>query len=229
MAFSTSDTIQLGGVIVTLFAVLVALFKEKLWQWWNKPELGVRLNCKPPDCHICRTTLNDNLNRVQHDVGNWFYLRLWVSNKGKSAAENVQVLASRLLRATAPNNYIPQNDFLPLNLVWAHSNEIFRARIPGGMGRHCDLGHIADPKFKSMHRETKPGVPEEKTILCFALEAHPLTLVHLEPPGDYKLELIVAADNAEPIKKTVRIELTGDWFETEKEMFSRGVKLSLEP
>jgi len=42
-----------------------------------------------------------------------------------------------------------------------------------------------------------------------------------------KLELIVAADNAKPKKITVNIELTGDWFETEQQMFSRGVKVSI--
>jgi hypothetical protein len=64
--------------------------------------------------------------------------------------------------------------------------------------------------------------------LCLELEVRPLTLIHLLQPGEYKLELIVAADNVKPKRKIVSIELTGDWFETENEMFEKGVVLSID-
>jgi hypothetical protein len=228
MNMKTFEWIQLAGVGVTLLAVLVALFKDEIWRILRKPNLDITLKNQSPDCHISGTTWKEEGTGRQLSVGNWYYLRLWVCNKGKSPATNVQVFASKLLKATAPNNFIKIGDFLPMNLQWAHTKEIFRGCIAPDMGRHCDLGHIADPKFKAVHKETKPTVSDDKTILCLELEVRPLTLIHLLQPGEYKLELIVAADNVKPKRKIVSIGLTGDWFETENEMFEKGVVLSID-
>jgi hypothetical protein len=96
------------------------------------------------------------------------------------------------------------------------------------MGHHCDLGHIADPRLKHIHNEIRPDVPQDKTVFFLDLEVAPFTLIHLLQPGKYKLKLIIAADNCGPIKKALKIMHSGNWFDDEKDMFGKGVKLIIE-
>jgi hypothetical protein len=82
--------------------------------------------------------------------------------------------------------------------------------------------------LKDMHKETRPDVPDDKTVLFLDIEVLPFSLIHLLRPGDYKLELIVAADNMSPVKKVVEIVHGGNWFDDEKEMLEKGVGLILD-
>jgi len=216
------------GAALTFLAVLVALLKEELQRLWRRPSLDVSLKTEPPDCHKSKTVYSDPKTGSQLEEGDCYYIRLWVHNKGNLPATNIQVFASNLFKETAPNKFIPVDNFLPMNLRWAHTREIFRDRIAPKMGRHCDLGHIADPRLKHIHKETKPGLPEDKTALFLDLEVWPYTYVHLLQPGSYKMDLIIAADNTSPVKRVVKIMHSGNWFEDEKEMFTKGVKLALE-
>lgn len=216
------------GVVLTFLAVLVALLKEELQRLWRRPVLDVSVKTQPPDCHIGKTIYSDPKTGSVLGEGNCYYLRLWVHNKGNLPATNVQVFASRLFFEAVSKKFIPVDNFLPMNLRWAHTKEIFRDRIAPKMGRHCDLGHIADPRLKHIHKETKSDVPDDKTVLFLDLEVSPFTLIHLLQPGNYKLELIIAADNRSPVKKVVKIMHAGNWFEDEKEMFEKGVGLILE-
>lgn len=198
------------GALATLAAVLVALFKDEFWRWWREPELAIRSEPKPPDWHMGKTV----------DGYECYYLRLWIRNTGGSPATHVEVFASRLLQQKeGSDEFDEERSFLPMNLKWAHSQELFRERINPKMGRHCDLGHISDPSFKPVHKESLPNVCDRQTLLCLAVEAPPITRVHLLRPGTYRLELTIAADNAAPKKIWVKIVHGGGWFDTEEEMF----------
>ena len=216
------------GAGLTFLAVLVALIKEELQRLWRRPVLDVSVKTEPPDCHKSKTLYSDPKTGSVLGEGDCYYLRLWVHNKGNLPATNVQVFGSGLFQETVPNKFISVDNFLPMNLRWAHTKEILRDRIAPKMGRHCDLGHIADPKLKHLHKETKPGVPNDKTALFLDLEVLPFTLVHLLQPGSYKLNLIISADNSSPVKKVVKIMHSGNWFEDENKMFTKGIGLVLE-
>lgn len=216
------------GSALTFLAILVALFKEELQRFFRRPVLDVSVKIQPPDCHISWTTYHDPKTETVLAGGHCYYLRLWVHNKGNLTATNVQVFAAKLLRETVSKKLIEVGNFLPMNLKWAHTKEIFRGRIAPKMGRHCDLGHIADPRLKHIHKETRPDVPDDKTVLFLDLEVSPNTLIHLLQPGNYDLELIIAADNTPPVNKVVKIMHSGDWFDDEKEMFKKGVGLILD-
>ena len=160
-----------------------------------------------------------------------YYLRVWIQNHGTQRAEQVQVFAARLFRRHADGSFKAMTQFLPMNLRWAHSQqspkgpEIFAEGISPGMGKHCDLGHIVDPKFASQMGKSLPNVASDQVILALDLEVAPNTLSHLVPPGTYRLELKLAAANSRPVVKTVEITLTGKWFSDEAKMFSDGLGL----
>jgi len=215
------------GAALTFLAILVALLKEELQRLWRRPVLNISVKTQPPDCHVGLTKYYDPKGSVLAEA-NCYYLRLWVHNKGNSPATNVQVFATKLLMEPTSKKTIEVENFLPMNLRWAHTKEIFRDRIAPKMGRHCDLGHVADPRLKHIHNEIRPDVPKDKTVLFIDLEVAPFTLFHLLPPGNYELKLIIAADNCRPIKKVLKIMHSGNWFDDEKTMFEKGINLTIE-
>jgi hypothetical protein len=216
-----------AGVIATFLAVVVALLKEEIVRLWRRPKLTATIRLEAPDCHKTELTWT-NPNSGQVLGRGWcYYFRLWVENKGKQSAERVQVFTGKLMRKHADGIFREEKSFLPMNLVWSHTGEIFKERISPNMGSHCDLGYVQEPSFRIQTAlaggRTLPGVPEDKTVLALELEAKPNTLTDLLPPSVYRLELILAAANASPKVKRLEITLTGEWFPDETKMFSDGI------
>ena len=204
------------GAIATFLAVLVALFKEDIVKFWRCPNLDVRVKLEAPDCHkIPLQVINQSTGERPRTI-NSYYLRLWVFNSGKVRADRVQVFASKLLRQHADGKFKIEQNFLPMNLRWSHSqlsskgSEIFAEGISPDMGKHCDLGHIKE---------------DETPKLELDLEVLPNTGSHILNPDKYRLNIKIAASNFKPITRTIEINLTGDWFDDEARMFSDGLGL----
>jgi len=223
-----SDAAVWIGSIATLLAVIVALFKEQLVRIWRRPKLQARVRLSAPDCHKTQMTLFDQKTGAVIERADCYYFRLWVENRGNQRAEKVQVFVSKLFRRHADGSFVEDKSFLPMNLRWSHSQlsplgpEIFAEGISPQMGKHCDLGHILDPNKRVAFGINLPSVAPGKTILELDLEVAPNTLTHLVPPAIYRLEMKLAAANAEPETKTIEINHTGDWYSDENKMFSDG-------
>lgn len=120
--------------------------------------------------------------------------------------------------------------FLANESGWSHYSEVFIPAISPGMYRHCELAHVLHPeKRKQLEAEDNswPNVPSYKTILSFDTIVRPYTLTSLVPPGTYRLVVLIAAANAKPVKKTLEIKLTGDWYDDESTMLSEGVGIRM--
>ncbi|MEW6594463.1 MAG: hypothetical protein AB1413_06275 [Thermodesulfobacteriota bacterium] len=236
MTINTSDTqmdfgtvAQWAGASATFLAVLVALFKDEFLRWRRKPELRVSIALGSPDCQ--KTMLNYVVQKtaLTYGVAECYYLRIWVENVGKTRAERVQVFAAKLSKCHADGSFKKVDDFLPMNLLWAHGQqgkggpEIFAEGISPQMGKHCDLGHIVDPKHRKDVGYDLPTVAPDDTVLALDLEVKPNTLSHLIPPGVYRLELRVAAANCLPVSHTLEITNTGKWFSEQTRMFADGL------
>src|SRR5712692_2481897 len=81
--------------------------------------------------------------------------------------------------------------------------------IVSKMRKQCDLGHITDP-----HRRAAVGdenatlrLGDDDTALAFELMVKPNRGGHIVRAGDYQLDIVVAAENARPLQKTVEIML----------------------
>ncbi|MCU0225870.1 MAG: hypothetical protein MUF27_17790 [Acidobacteria bacterium] len=228
---SSSEAAAWSGAIATLLAVLMALFKEDITSWWRRPKLEVLVRLAPPDCH--KTELNIVNQATRQLLGSWpcYYLRIWVENRGIRRADQVQVFVSQLLRRRADGTFAPDDQFLPMNLKWAHSQqrpegpEIFAEGISRDMGKHCDLGHIPHPNMRKRTGEVLAGVPDDQVIVRLDLEVEPNTKSHLLPPGVYRLVLKVAAANDRPVTKILELSIAGKWFDDERKMFTEGVGL----
>lgn len=223
-----SDAAVWTGSIATLLAIVVALFKEQLVRIWRRPKLEARVRLSAPDCHKTEMNLINKQTGAVIEKADCYYFRLWVENTGHQRAEKVQVFLCKLFRRHADGSFVEDKSFLPMNLRWAHSQlsplgpEIFAEGISPKMGKHCDLGHIIDPSKRVFFEINLSDVAAGKTILELDLEVAPATLTHLLPPAVYRLEMKLAAANAEPETKTIEINHTGDWYSEETKMFSDG-------
>ena len=209
--------------IGTFLVVVVALFREEITQLWRRPRLIVQARLAPPDCHKTRLDYRDSTGRVLHGP-DCYYLRLWVENVGRQRAEQVQVYLAKLYRQRADKTFAEERAFLPMNLRWSHTGEVFAQGISRDMGRHCDLGHVLDPSKRPPEESLKTVNPAD-TLLSLDLEVKPNTQSHLLSPGVYRLDLKVAATNARPRTKKIELTVTGHWFADEAGMFKDGIGL----
>jgi hypothetical protein len=217
----------------TFLAVLVALFKTEITHWWRRPKLSARIKLSPPDCS--KTQLDYVAQKTALTVGraDCYYLRIWIENLGKTRAEQVQVYASKLWKRAADGSFSLVDNFLPMNLKWAHGPpppkgpEIFAEGISPRMGKHCDLAHVVDPKHRANVGHDLEGVPTDQTILALNLEVAPNTLTHLIAPGKYRLKLRIAGGNCSPITKTLELALTGKWYADQARMFTDGLGIKV--
>lgn len=216
------------AAVGTIGAVLVALFKDPFDRWRRKPELGLCFRPYPPDCQKGVVVMPNG------DRGDCYYPRLLVKNSGRTRAEHVQVFAEKLMRRGSDQSFKDVEGFLPMNLRWTHDQgppgrpEIFAHGISPEMGKHCELGHVLDPPLRVRidGPENSPISKPDTTILCLALEVITSTTTHLIFPGEYRLQLRVAAANAKPITSMVEITNTGDWFTEENKMFTDGLRIT---
>jgi len=222
-----SDAAVWTGSIATLFAVLVALFKEEIVRIWRHPKLELRITLAAPDCHKTEIRSVDSTGATL-ERADCYYFCLWVQNRGNERAEKVQVFLSKLYRQHADGAFVEDRTFLPMNLRWSHSQssplnpEVFAEGISPKMGKHCDLGHIIDPTKQPSFGVSRPNVDAGKTILILDVEV-PLSLnTHLLPPAVYRIEIKLAAANADPKTKIIEINHTGVWYSEERKMFSDG-------
>lgn len=218
------------GAIGTISAVAVALFKDEFLRWRRRPKLNISISLHPPDCHKTQLTVDEHSIASSIRVLNCYYFRLWVRNDGRSRAERVEVFVAKIRQRNTKGSFEQLDNFLPMNLVWSAGSGGERIYIDGispGMGKHCDIGHIIDPTFRKFinSENSKSAVPNQ-TIFSLDLEFKTNTLSHLLMPGSYQIDLLVAASNANPSIFTISLDLFGNWYPDESQMFAEGLKLS---
>jgi hypothetical protein len=71
------------------------------------------------------------------------------------------------------------------------------------------------------------SLTDQDTSLAFDLIAAPNQMGHIIGPGEYRLQIFIAAENARRIAKTVSLSLKGRWFPDETRMLSDGVGVTI--
>jgi hypothetical protein len=224
----------------TLAAVVVALLiglgardwlRHRLWQ----PRLGVTIRPGPPDCHIIETEIRALANlggmallpsgaiAMQSITGTHsfpsFYCRLRVENTGSRMARQVHVRMTKLWRYSDDGVAAEDQDFLPLNLKWSHLNDITLAALYPELPQHCDLCHVVheDPDRSLMDLDT------QVTPNQVGPDRYPTR----KPPGRYRAQLALYADNVKPIYKNVEMYFTAEWYDDAEQMAQRGLHVTV--
>lgn len=239
---SIADWIVAAGTGVLALVAILAIFQDRIRMWFLRPRLQIEVNVRPPDCHKTKMHIryeyrggasvlpSDPREMRTEQIVDTYYFRLRISNVGNVKAESVEVFAADLSRLQADESYSAVDSFLPMNLVWSHYRNVFLPAISPGTYKHCDIGHVIDPKRRSAipgEDRTWPNVDASDAIFSFDTAVQPFTLSYLIPPGKYRLSLIIAASNADPVRKALEINVTGHWFKDEREMLSNGIGIRI--
>ncbi|MBU3978511.1 hypothetical protein KJ980_07950 [Patescibacteria group bacterium] len=203
--------VSVGLAVVTFFALVVALFQERIRKYWNRAVLDMEINLIPPDCH--QISLSNQQGEI---VGQTIYIRIKVLHKNGSAGENVEIMPIHFWRV-GENKLSVLKHFLPINLVWSHfqprTNTI---RVPVSLFRHCDFGHF----IKSQNGD--------KAILFLDTMVQPNPVADGEipnviKPGKYQFELLLSGDNVKALRKKWELEFE-KWSYDENEMLNRNIR-----
>jgi hypothetical protein len=224
-------TILLAGMtfLLAVVTVLVTAFSDTIRGWVRRPKLALVVGMQPPEAH--RTVLSRATPNPAATACYYFLLRL--ENTGNVEAKDVEVFASRLLEKCADRSYRPVTEFLPMNFVLSFVQRPTLPSLPAGLHKHYTLGHVIDPRHRKefpleTHPEAQQAVGDSpQTTFVLDVEFRSNTLGHLLKPGSYQLELRVGASNAKSSTWVLDLELTGRWFDTDKDMFAKGVVLGL--
>ena len=204
----------------TLIVAVVAVGQETIRGWFYRPRFQVSVKTEPPDClGVPWSTPDGKL------VANSIFLRLWVENVGNATAVNAEVYAKELRRKRMDGIWETVVAFPPMNLKWANGFGVYFPNIAPDMGKHCDLGHITDPACRHLVGEDSPALhlTAQQTSLAFDVFERPNHKGHIIPPGEYELAILVAAQNARPMRQTVLVSLRGQWDADETRMLRDGV------
>jgi hypothetical protein len=166
---------------------------------------------------------------IAHLAVDCYYLRLLVTNDGRSRATDVQVYAERLEKQGPDGTFELVTRFLPMNLKWTNVGTIYMP-LPAGARKHIDLAHVLEPtRRNAFGGEDDPSlnVPGGKTVLSFDVEMKAFTMGHLAQPGVYRLTLDLTSSETRRQRHTIEINHTGEWFDDESAMLSQGVTVKL--
>jgi hypothetical protein len=119
-----------------------------------------------------------------------------------------------------------------MNLVWSNSppepnfkDRTYLLLLPPKTTKHCDVGHIIDPKMRGAFEEENARLrlkPDEMS-LTFDVIAKPNHQGHIVRPGTCRLDIVIAAENAKTLERRVETTLHGSWHDDEATMLSSGV------
>ena len=211
--------------IGTLTLAVVAIFQDKIRGFFYRPEFTVRTSTERPHCVLVPTT------SMQTGLasGDRIYLRVWVMNVGNAAAKNVEIYAKELRSLRADGKWEVVKEFPPMNLKWADLGTMYWPLIAPQMGKHCDIAHIHDPerRAETFEESKRLGLAPNQASMTFDLITSPNHMGHIVGPGTYELDILVAAQNAEPYHKTVKITLKGDWDPDETTMLRKFVGIEI--
>jgi hypothetical protein len=186
----------------TVGAVVVALGLALGWIG-KKGSLEVFQDDHPPDSHHIMSTAG-----TQQFPS--YYCRLRVHNHGGGEARGVEVQMLALRKKDKNGQMVSDPVFLPLDLQWSFG-EVQRPKLLPGVFRYCDLVHVDSPAPKRLvfHNAGFPAMPNE-----IRPGEHPT----IKDPGEYELDVAVAARNAATIHRTLAIRFTGVWHNADPSM-----------
>lgn len=217
---------QWVGAAVTFCAVLVALFKDSVRDSWRKPKLIATCGITPP--WTVRVPLFVRRNNGESWKGEGYWVRVKVTNTGKTRAEKVQVSLSNLRYKPDVDGDFSEDSrqHFPLNLQWSHLGIPILDGISPDMYAFCDVIALSDPA--NPHWPRTADTAANRTVGCLQLEVKLPPEFESLRPGSWKLTLKIAAANAAPIEKTLQFSHTGEWRTDDVAMRRKCLRVSLE-
>lgn len=211
-----------SGVLVALLLGVVGIFQDRIRACFIKPDLKVSIKLESPDCHKMAVT---NTATGQH-IYDSYYFRFRVENAGNHHMEDVEAMVTELYKKSI-DGYKKLDNFIPLNLVWAHyKGKITEPKIQPRLFKHLDFGNILKSQFVDLNYF---GITQTATIVFqLALSVFPNSGSHILLPGEYKVKVVFAANNLKPEEKIYHLNIKDKWSDDERTMLVNNVSINEE-
>lgn len=214
------------SIASSFLLAVVAIWGEAIRKRLMPPRLKLEVKTSLPDCVPIPASFQPNSTSKCISFTDHF-LRVRVTNRG-SEAKHVEVYAHALKRQAGQGQYRVVEDFLPMNLQWAHTGQTILPAIPEGVTRFLDIAHIIEPSARvQIPYEDKKwnGVDPNCAIISFIVPHKVNSRSYLQPPGSYRLHVLITAENAKTTARCVEIRITGKWFADADPMYVDGVDI----
>ena len=221
-----SSAAQWFGAVATSLAVIVALFKDSIREWWRKPELVATCENSPPWTVRTPLFVNDPRTGTLLWTGDSYWVRVKVENKGRTRAEKIQVNASKLYYKPAVDGDFSEDlrHHFPISLKWSHIGVPILDGISPDMSAFCDIIALSDPA--NPYWSKPANTPSNTTVGHLQLEVELPPEFHSLRPGSWKLILRIGAANAKPIEETLLFSHTGEWRQDDLDMRHECLRVS---
>lgn len=174
-----------GAVIVALLIASASILKK----WIQRPILTVDFENKPPFARPPTPTMIQGTT-----PGFGYFMRLRVTNTGKSMARDVE---GRLMRVFDASTKTERNDFDPTNLHWA-----------GHTGQNrLDIHKTAYEFIDLAYPQTANDI-----INIYTTETEPRGISWGLPRGDYIFDVVFFGKNTEPVERFYLLKMNAGWI-----------------
>ena len=207
LGWSRGDAVQALTAILTLVAIAVALWGDRLRSWFHPPALILDPRCRLPDCDVSRHPVLLGGLEVPNRFRPQANLRVRVWNVGSGAAHRIEVLLDRILVLDALTfRAVSEVDWLlPMMIKCLHTREVeevIRDVLPPGAQAHFDLG--AGVPVPDSGRGT--------TTVILKTEVDQPGFTNQLSEGTYALRLrIFCAEAESPFEHWIRLRVGSKW------------------
>jgi hypothetical protein len=205
--------VSLMGSGIAFATGVLALAKDSVTAWVNAPILCIEF--LPKDRRDCHRTHVSNADTGSH-LWDTYYFRMRIRNRGRSAAENVEVTIDEVNTLINGKPHLSE-EHQPGWLFWSYWRDRRPAmRIPSGSYRYCDLGHIDEPIVSPLGN---------RKLFLFDLVHPPNTGGWYLSPGKYRIRVSAVGSNARPCSRYLTIEWNGTWHDSIDELFAKSLTI----
>lgn len=208
--------------LVLAGSAYVVLF---LSPWWRDKYSSARLRLNFEFRVGSACSHQTKMTIPETEISFWVYYFIFeVRNKGKSQAEDCEAVLERVWEVDGAGKKRERESFLPVNLRWSpggSKNRVLKTVYPGGR-RFCNIGFIKPLEHQddSVYRKISE---EQKEMNKFFFDLPPGQKFYRQwdclVPGEYEIQISVYSKNARKKTKKFKIRWSGDWKDTEEEMF----------
>ena len=192
--------------VVALLVAVAGIFQDSIRRWFIGPRLKVKFETSEPFIGFAAIREAGNA-RIERGL----FFRVGVTNWGKSAAQRVNVLLTRLEKYNeAVRRYEVEEWFVPIELDWCHGIGSHLQALNPHSTIYFDLGH-----FELVDHEEQPTAPPEaplaKQFILKTSRINARAEGHILNEGSYQLRIQVSAANCQPIEAWFHLQSRLGW------------------
>ncbi len=155
---SWSLGVQIAGIVVAIAVICVAIFQEKIRQWFSRPQITLSL-------------IEPNLTSTNQQVMGWYYLLKVESTR---PAPNGRVMLTRIFKRRPDDSWIEQRFSGPTQVLWQWPDIMPMSSNFGPSGLNAtfaavlqDTGVIELRMYWFPNNLPRKIEPNDPTRLCF--------------------------------------------------------------